>query len=408
MAIRNYPEYKSTHDNYLYVEDVDKTIDKILEDCNASKNKVIAVDTETYYDASNTGVIKFIQGNPNNVPFCVTLYCNDTAYYISKDLDKLKRLFSNDAPLFVYHNHKYDRHMLANIGIEIPIDQIGDTMLMIHLINEEFMCNTPDGTKVKSKKLKDLAYHFLGKDAHDLENLVGEYRAIKGLHNKAEGIDGGKNGVSYKEVEELNRDLMKDYACADVDFTYHLYMKFVPEITRQDLWDAYALDKGASDAVYKMERRGVKIDKEYYTKLYEDYGKDLEKLDKELSDATGIEDFSADKDADIVKAYSKLGVVWAWKTEKGQDRTDKKVLDGIARQFNSNEAIVSLTEKILLRRDTAKIRDTFVKNMLEFCQADGRVHPDFNICPNDYSSGATRTGRLSSSNPKVGALCSNT
>ena len=160
--------------------------------------------------------------------------------------------------------------------------------------------------------------------------------------------------------------------------------------------------------MYKMERRGVKIDKEYYTKLYEDYGKDLEKLDKELSDATGIEDFSADKDADIVKAYSKLGVVWAWKTEKGQDRTDKKVLDGIARQFNSNEAIVSLTEKILLRRDTAKIRDTFVKNMLEFCQADGRVHPDFNICPNDYSSGATRTGRLSSSNPKVGALCSNT
>lgn len=399
MAIRNYPEYKSIHDNYLYVEDVDKTIDKILEDCNASKNKVIAVDTETYYDASNTGVIKFIQGNPNNVPFCVTLYCNDTAYYISKDLDKLKRLFSNDAPLFVYHNHKYDRHMLANIGIEMPIDQIGDTMLMIHLINEEFMCNTPDGTKVKSKKLKDLAYHFLGKDAHDLENLVGEYRAIKGLHNKAEGIEGGKNGVSYKEVEELNRDLMKDYACADVDFTYHLYMKFVPEITRQDLWDAYALDKEASDAVYKMERRGVKIDKEYYTKLYEDYGKDLEKLDKELSDATGIEDFSSDKDADIVKAYSKLGVVWAWKTEKGQDRTDKKVLDGIARQFNSNEAIVSLTEKILLRRDTAKIRDTFVKNMLEFCQADGRVHPDFNICPNDYSSGATRTGRLSSSNP---------
>ena len=309
MAIRNYPEYKSTHDNYLYVEDVDKTIDKILEDCNASKNKVIAVDTETYYDASNTGVIKFIQGNPNNVPFCVTLYCNDTAYYISKDLDKLKRLFSNDAPLFVYHNHKYDRHMLANIGIEMPIDQIGDTMLMIHLINEEFMCNTPDGTKVKSKKLKDLAYHFLGKDAHDLENLVGEYRAIKGLHNKAEGIEGGKNGVSYKEVEELNRDLMKDYACSDVDFTYHLYMEFVPEITRQDLWDAYALDKEASDAVYKMERRGVKIDKEYYTKLYEDYGKDLEKLDKELSDATGIEDFSSDKDADIVKAYSKLGVV---------------------------------------------------------------------------------------------------
>lgn len=404
MAIRNYPEYVSTHDDYVYVENVDELIDTLLK----IDDDIIAVDTETDYDEKVKGVTKFIDGNPNNNPFCVTLYTAGKGYYISSDIPKLKRLFDKADVLFVLHNHKYDRHMLANIGIDMDINKIGDTMLMIHLINEEFECNTPEGTKKKSKRLKDLAYHFLGKDAHDLENLVAEYRAIKALHKKREGLDGGKSSVSYKEVEELNRDLMKDYACADVDFTYHLYKKFLPELTRQDLWDAYALDKKASDAVFKMERRGVKIDKDYYEKLYNDYGIELERIDKELATMTGIEDFSSDKEVDIVKAFSNLGITWAWKTEKKTDCVDKKVLNGIIKQFENHKDIVTLASTILERRDIAKIRDTFIKNMLDYCQWDGRVHPDFNVCPNDFSSGSTRTGRLSSSNPKVGALCSNT
>ena len=405
MAIRNYPEYKSKHPNYIYVEDVDKTVDEILKACRNKSNPIIAVDTETDYNENISGVIKYIQGNPNNEPFCITLYTNDKGYYISKDFDKLKRLFSDEGILFVFHNHKYDRHMLANIGIDISIDQIGDTMLMIHLINEEFECKMPNGTKKKSKRLKDLAYHFLGEDAHELEDLVAEYRSIKGLHNKAEGIDGGKNGVSYKEVELLNKDLMKDYACADVDFTYHLYLLFLPEIKRQDLWKAYALDKQASDAIFNIERRGVKIDKEYYTKLYEDYGADLNRIDKELEELTGIENFSVDKETDVVKAFSDLHIIWSWKTAGTKTaRIDKKVIDGLIKQYKDNDTeinrkIVKLAELILERRDTAKIRDTFVKNMLDYCQPDGRVHPDFNVCPNDYDAGATRTGRLSSSNP---------
>ena len=401
MAIRDYPAYKSKHANYIYVDDVDKTIDKVLSEAEADPNHLIAVDTETEYDPNNKGVIKFIQGNPNNVPFCVTLYCNGMGYYVSSELTKLKRLFDSDTPLFAFHNHKYDRHMLANIGIDLNINQIGDTMLMIHLIDEEFECNTPSGVKKKSKKLKDLAYHFLGSDAHELEDLVAEYRAIKALHNKQEGIEGGKNAVSYKEVELLNPDLMKDYACADVDFTYHLYLKFIKELTRQDLWDAYALDKRASDAVFKMERRGIKIDKKYYEDLYDEYGKELDDIDKELETITGIEGFSVDKEADVVKAYQDLGIIWAWKTTSKANRIDKKVLNNFLKQkeYAEDERVNKLTTLILKRRDLSKTRDTFIKNMLEYCQWDGRVHPDFNVCPNDFDNGATRTGRLSSSNP---------
>lgn len=401
MAIREYPEYISTHDNYIYVEDVDKAVDKIIEDALAGEGDlhgIVSVDTETYYDENTGGICKFIQGNPNNTPFCVTLYTGDYGYYISKDLDKLERLFKTEGLNFVFHNHKYDRHMLANIGLNFNIDQLDDTMIMIHLINEEFMCNQPGGGKKKTKRLKDLAYHFLGNDAHELEDLVGEYRAIKGLHNKRDGIEGGKSAVSYKEVEELNRDLMKDYACADVDFTYHLYVKFLPEIIRQDLKRAYVLDMHASDAVFKMERRGVKVDLEYYNKLYEEYGNTIEQLDKELAEMTGIEGFSVDKEVDVVSAFNKLGVIWEWKTTTKQDRIDSKALNSLKIRCEKGD-IAILVDKILERRDISKIRDTFIKNMLDYVQADGRVHPDFNICPSDYDTGATRTGRLSSSNP---------
>lgn len=404
MAIRDYPEYKSEHPNYVYVTNVDNVVDKIINDCLKEELKIVAVDTETYYEESVGGVIKYIQGSPNNAPFCITLYTNNAAYYITKDFDKLQRLFNHPSLLFVFHNHKYDRHMLANIGLTLDIAQIGDTMLMIHLINEEFECKQPNGTVKQSKKLKDLAYHFLGEDAHELEDLVSEYRSIKALHNKAEGNDGGKYSVSYKEVEELNRDLMKDYACADVDFTYHLYKIFLPEITRQNLWDAYRLDKEASDAIFNIERRGVKINKDYYQELYDSYGKDLEDMDKQLEEMTGIEGFSVDKEVDVVKAFSNLKIIWAWKTASKVDKIDKKVINTLIKKYENsdeeiNKKIVDLAKLILLRRDTAKIRDTFIKNMLDFCQPDGRVHPDFNVCPNDFDTGSTRTGRLSSSNP---------
>lgn len=392
MAIRNYPEYKSTKDNYVYVEDVDKLVDTLIR----NDTKILALDTETYYNPENKeAIIRYINGNPNNEPFCVTIYDGEKGYYISKDLDKLKRLVAESKAKFVFHNHKYDRHMLANIGIDFDISQLSDTMIMIHLIDEEFMCNTPAGTQVKSKKLKDLAYHFLGNDAHELEDMVGEYRSIKALHNKAEGREGGKDNVSYKEVELLNRDLMKDYACADVDFTYHLYLLFVKEIIRQNLKPAYALDMGASDTLFKMERRGVQIDKDYYENLYVDYAGELGRIDALILNIVDVDgefecNFSVDSSKDIVKAFGNLGVVWAWYTDKKEPRTDKKILDQLSK-MESQPKVVELANLILERRDIQKVRDTFIKNMLDYCQNDGRVHPDFNICPNDFNAGATRT-----------------
>lgn len=395
MAIRDYPEYKSKYKNYKIVENTSDFVDYILDKNRGKDHVLLACDTETYYDEETGGISRFINGVPNNTPFCVTMYDGEFGYYISRDIPKLARLFNDPRYYMIFHNHKYDRHMLANIGIDLDINRLQDTMIMIHLIDEEFECRTADGTMKKSKKLKDLAYHFLNGDAHELENLVAEYRDIKAAHLRAEGKSTKKDEVSYKEIEELNPELMKDYACADVEFTYNLYFKFLPEIKRQDLAKAYRIDMNASDAVFKMERRGVAIDKDYYEKLYDQYGEDIKEILGRFP-----ADINIDSNNDVVKMFERLGVVWEWKTQKKENRVDSKVLETL-KKFNSNEQIVKYATDILEYRDLTKTRDTFVKNMLDYCQADGRVHPDFNVCPNDYDTGSTRTGRLSSSNPRL-------
>lgn len=394
MAIRDYPVYKSKYPHYKIVGDTRKFIDYILEKNKGNHHTLLACDTETYYNEETGGVSRFINGVPNNTPFCVTMFDGEYGYYISKDITELARLFKDPRYYFIFHNHKYDRHMLANIGIDLDINNLQDTMVMIHLIDEEFECRTVDGTMKKSKRLKDLAYHFLNGDAHELEDLVAEYREIRAAHLRAEGKSVKKEEVSYKEIEEINPDLMKDYACADVEFTYKLYFKFLPEIKKQDLAKAYRIDMNASDAVFKMERRGVLIDKPYYEKLYEDYGKEMQEM---LS--TFPADINIDSNNDVVKMFESMGVVWEWKTQKKENRVDKKVLEGLTK-FSSEE-VAAKAQTILDYRELSKLRDTFVKNMLDYCQADGRVHPDFNVCPNDYDSGSTRTGRLSSSNPRL-------
>lgn len=402
MAIRDYPEYISKHTNYHKWERTGDAIAYLLN----GHPKLVAVDTETYYDPELKGVSRFINGNPNNKPFCVTLYDGEEAYYLTHDLDKLQELFDSDVTC-VLHNHKYDRHMLANIGVTMDIRKIHDTMIMIHLIDEEFMCKTPQGTMVKSKKLKDLAYHFLEQDAHELEDLVGEYRAIKAMHNKKEGREGGKDNVSYLEVEELNPDLMKDYACADVDFTWHLCNKFIELMNKQtnrdgsSLWDAYNVDMNASDAVFQMERRGVRVDIDYYRKLYDEYGEEIDKITKCFP-----ADININSGADVCKLFEEQDVTWKWYTETKEPKVDVTVLNTLM-TYTSRPKVVTYAKMLLEYRELVKLRDTFIKNMLDYCQWDGRVHPDFNVCPNDFDRGSTRTGRLSSSNPKVGALCSN-
>ena len=183
----DYKTYVSNRTNYLYIDDVHSYV----QEFQRSGVKIIALDTETYYDeelvnewlADKTRpfpVTKWIKGSPNNRPFGVSMFYEvdgvREGVWVDHDLQALIPILEDATITKELHNAKYDQIMLGNIGINVK-GKIIDTVAMIHLIDEDMECRTPEGKTKRSKALKDLGYHFLGSDAKDLETMVSKARS---------------------------------------------------------------------------------------------------------------------------------------------------------------------------------------------------------------------------------------
>ena len=382
------PEYTEPVARFIHVEDPDNLV-VLLETCS-----LIAVDTETYYDPAYGGVIRFIDTMKNNVPFGLSVTVEQGNDYVSywvtgpENIKKLKPILENERIAKILHNSKYDMHMLKNLGIDLK-GYIWDTMVMIHLIDEEHMCRTPDGKQVMSKSLKNLAYHYLGEDGHVYEDLVSEVRRVVAMNSERV-----KSAVTFKEANDAAPEIMKDYACSDTEFTFRLWKTFLPELSRQSLEKAYEIDINATRAVFEMERAGLGVDMEYYERLEAELTDKLLEITDKVSTIIPIE-LNIRSSRDLVQGFEGLGVEWMWFTEKGEYRTDDRIL----RQFQEGKA-GELASLVIDYRDTAKTRDTFISQINTFNQ-NGRIHADFNVCPRDNSEGGTVTGRLSSNSPNL-------
>jgi len=395
LAVLELPIYRSDKTNYHLVEDTKGFVQKVLI---VDKPKRIAFDTETYYNPELKApevISKWIQASRNNVPFGVSFYYGGQGYWVDKDIHELKPLLECGEIDKIAHNAKYDLFMLKNLGLEVK-GRIWDTMLMIHLIDEEFECKMPSGGVKRSKALKNLAFHFLGDDAHYLEDMVDEYRRIL-AHNR--GLS--KSDISYKDVNDVNPELMKDYAVADTEFTYRLFEIFLPELTNQQLERAYEIDIEATKAVIDMERNGVPVNRE----AMEEDEKLLTKIIRDIADIVhrdiACKDFNYNSDKELVDVFEELGVKWEWFTDKGELQTDKSVLKGIMNNEVYAEKARQLAGFILDIRKAEKLLSTYIIGIYPYIQEDGRVHADFNINPNDFDKGGTKTGRMSSNNPNL-------
>ena len=399
MAVKDLPKYDSDRPDYIYVDNTANFVQKMLKVDNLPE--LIAADTETYYNnlmRAPKAISKWIKGGRNNCPFGASFYDGKRGYWVDTNLPDLQPLLLEAPVEWAWHNSKFDINMLMNIGMTINEANLWDTMIMINLINEEFMCKipTPDGEPQKYKKskaLKNLAYHFLGKDSHIYEDLVKEYRKIIAA-NTGRHVD----EVSYKEVGEANPELMKDYAIADTEFTWKLQKIFLPMLQEQNLQEAYDIDIGATWAVVDIERNGYLID---YNKMNEDEV-EITKLISEFRDeiygVTG-RGFLINSDLELVQEFKALGQEWEWFTEKEELCTDKKVLGALTESHN--EAVAQLAFYTLEYRRASKILSTYILGIKDYIQEDGKVHPDFWVSPSDWDKNGTVTGRLSSSNPNL-------
>lgn len=305
-------------------------------------------------------------------------------YSGSKGVTGLKELILAPETLFVLHNAKFDMHFLHKVGIDIPIDQVRDTMLLHHLLDEN-----------KS--------HGLGSIV--LEQYQDNYKE--------------EFWSKYKKFEEAPSNEADEYNGKDVLYTWKLYHDISNKlrdcgVTSELVVHVHRL----AAALYKTEIRGLRVDKEYLIEKGIDIKQQINELlpamrlsareEIELTELltwqreldkrktakgkAGVErpSFSFDSSKQVMELlYDQLSLP----EQKHPKTRNPTVDDGALEALMGQHPIIPLLRRY---RDSNKIYTAYIEGTLDRLH-NGRIYPTFNI-------NGTVTGRISSSNPNMQQL----
>ena len=273
-------------------------------------------------------------------------------------LARLKPWLENPARPKLGQNVKYDRHVLANHGIEVQ-GYAHDTMLQSYVLE----VHKPHG-------LASLAERHLGRSGIDYVDVTG-----KGAHQ-----------IPFAQVAI---DKAAEYSCEDSDQTLDVHLALWPKIERDaKLRFIYELEIASSESLYRIERTGVLIDAPILAKQSAELGLRIVQLEKEAHELAG-QPFNLGSPKQIGEIFfTKLGLPVVKKTPSGAPSTDEEVLEKLAEDF-------PLPAKLLEHRGLSKLKGTYTDKLAQMADArTGRVHTH-------YAQAVAVTGRLSSTDPNL-------
>lgn len=352
---------KQAEKDYCFVETEDQfqNYREQFEDA-----KKIVVDIETTSVSPHTGTILGIAMSTRP----------HQGIYVSVDIvNKHKQWFHNlfMDKLCIFHNSKFDtNYMETEMGFEFP--NYEDTMLLHYCLEEA----------VGTHGLKPLALRFT--DLGDYERELDEYKKSWARKNKVKLAD-----FNYGM---LPSDILAPYACKDADATFQLYGKFKPLVEKSEdfnrLYENILLP--ATHAMKTLEKNGGPINIEQVNWLAEQYQIDMEECLEEINTHEAVQrfervyekTFNPNSTAQLRDLFfSILKLKPTKKTDTGAWSVDKEVLTNLNHPLS--EAILELREK-------TKMAGTYISNIKNGVDKDGRLRSGFNIH-------GTTSGRLSSS-----------
>lgn len=151
---------------------------------------------------------------------------------------------------------------------------------------------------------------------------------------------------------------------------------------------AHELDFPLAYMLYRMESRGIKIDKKLLEKMSKELGDEHEKLEQEMYALAGYE-FNIGSPAQLSEVlFTKLQLPTdGIKKGKTGYSTGQKELD----KLRGQHPIIELIERT---RELAKLKNTYVDTLPLLTDEHSRLHSDFR-------QDVAATGRLSSNNPNL-------
>lgn len=288
---------------------------------------------------------------------------------VAKHKEWFKKLFKEKKCIF--HNSKFDTAFMEyEFDFEFP--DYEDSMLLHYCLEEA----------VGTHGLKSLAMRFT--DLGDYEKDLDDYKKTWARKNKVKLAD-----FNYGMLPD---DILAPYGCKDVDGTFQLYEKFWPLVQKnKDFLSLYNnILLPGTEALKRLESNGGPVDVKQVEWLTEQYKIDIEECLEEIStyeavrrfERTSGKTFNPNSTYHLRDVFFKvLNMKPTKKTDTGAPSVDKEVLSAMEHP---------LAEAILDLRAKSKLAGTYLSNIKNGIDKDGRLRSSFNIH-------GTTSGRLSSS-----------
>ena len=359
-----------THGDFRGIEDENEAVEYLKAILN-SDDPIVCIDTETSSLYPRQGYVLGISIS-NGVR--QGAYISSDA--ISQEVYDLFQLIFEVKEKIVFHNAKFDIAMLRyHFDFDFDENKVEDTLLMHYMLDES----------IGSHGLKDLTLKFLDYGDYDraLEEFKDDYIKINGIR---------KDEFNYSMIPF---EIMYPYAATDTAATYELYKLFSGILYKSDnILKAYKeIVMPACFLLIDMEDTGIPFSKERLTFAEKTLSKKLYDARLALSQMKEVQDFEYSQQKDFNPnsptqlrklLFDYLGLRSPGKlTGTGELSTDAEVLESL----RSAHPIV---ENILTIRKLGKIYNTYIVNLLNSIDKDGRIRTNFN-------QSSTTSGRLSSS-----------
>ena len=324
--------------------------------------KLMSYD-EVCFDTETTG---FDMYNDHIVGLSLAVEPHE-AWYVAFSADTRAALVEAVRPLFesekivkVAQNMKFDIMVLARLGIEVRGRKI-DTMLLHYLLDAESRHN-----------MDFLAERYLRYKPIAIETLIGK-------------------GARQLTMDQVNVELVKEYAAEDADITLQLKQVLWREIQEQGLVELYErVEEPMIEVLATMELEGVKIDSEQLAAYGVELNVELQELERAIRDEAGEPLLNINSPRQLGEVlFAKMRITDKPKmTKTRQFSTDEEYLQS----FAGKHRIIDL---ILKYRGVKKLLSTYVEALPQLVnRTTGRIHTSFN-------QAVTATGRLSSTNPNL-------
>jgi DNA polymerase-1 len=384
-----YQDTLDVQNNPLEPVDIKTVVIESIEQLKELIAYLYSLDAATAWDTETTG-IDWQFAELVGIGICWGLEQKQSAYipvqhWKGNNLDlneviKIIKPFLEDSTQDkVFHNAKYDMHILANYGIQVK-GVIFDTIVAHYLIRQD-----------RRHALDIVIQDYVPCEVKKFETVIKLTKeTLKQNYKTKDRPHLNKVNISHADIE-----IVANYCGFDVWSTLFMYEQLEKELTNlpdiEELF--YSIEMPLIRLLFDMERKGLCLDDRWYERTTESLVEQRKRINQFGIDNYRINIQSPVQVRKVLLEQFNLDVDIFEKTATGEISVNAAKLRELKNAHKNNKSLLGFLNVVLTNRKIVKMGSTYVKGVWDKkSEITNRLHTSYNQTRTD-------TGRLSSSNP---------